>query len=164
MVRIELTTQIAAPIERCFDLARNIDLHMASTNQTGERAIAGVAVGMIGEGQMVTWKGRHFGIMIEHTSRITAFTFPNHFQDAMVRGMFRSFCHDHYFESRDGGTAMADVLEFEAPCGLVGKLAERAVLENHCGLYSKEETTASSGWRNPMNGRTIFHQPEVFAG
>ena len=134
MVRIELMTQIAAPIERCFDLARNIDLHMASTNQTGEQAIAGVTSGIIGAGEPVKWRGRHFGVMLEHTSRITAFTFPTHFQDVMVRGMFRSFRHDHSFQSRPGGTTMADVLEFEAPYGLIGKLVEHAVLEKHLRL------------------------------
>ena len=79
MVRIELKTQIAAPIERCFDLARSIDLHMASTNQTGEQAVAGVTTGMIGPEETVTWRGRHFGFMITHTSRITAYAFPGHF-------------------------------------------------------------------------------------
>src|SRR5437899_12648015 len=39
MTRIVLLTSIAAPIERCFDLARSVDLHMASTNWSGERAI-----------------------------------------------------------------------------------------------------------------------------
>ena len=51
MIRIELVTRIAAPIERCFDLARSIDLHMASTDWTGERAIAGVTSELIGPGQ-----------------------------------------------------------------------------------------------------------------
>ena len=134
MVRIELTTQIAAPIERCFDLARNIDLHMASTNHTGEQAIAGVTSGMIGAGQTVTWWGRHFGVMIRHTSEITAFTFPVHFQDAMVRGMFKRFRHDQYFKPRNTGKAMSDVLEFEAPCGFVGRQVEKAALEKHLRL------------------------------
>ena len=154
MARIELTTQIAAPIERCFDLARNIDLHMASTNQTGERAIAGVTAGMIGAGETVTLSGRHFGVMLEHTSRITAFSFPSHFQDAMVRGMFKRFCHDHYFESRNGGTAMADVMEFEAPYGFVGKLVERSVLEKHLRLLLEKRNDCikrvaeSDEWKN----------------
>jgi len=39
---IELEIRIAAPIERVFDLARSIDLHVDSTAGTGERAIAGV--------------------------------------------------------------------------------------------------------------------------
>ena len=31
---IELTTEIHAPIERIFDLARSVELHMDSTGQT----------------------------------------------------------------------------------------------------------------------------------
>jgi hypothetical protein len=89
MVRIELVQNIAAPIERCFDLSRSIDLHMASTDWTGERAIAGVTSGLIGLDQEVTWQGRHFGLGIQHTSRITAFDRLWHFQDCMVRGAFK---------------------------------------------------------------------------
>jgi hypothetical protein len=51
MIRIQLTTAIAAPVKRCFDLARSIDLHMASTDWTGEHAIAGVTAGLIGLGR-----------------------------------------------------------------------------------------------------------------
>ena len=40
-VTIELTTDIGAPIERVFDLARDLDLHARSMAHTGERAIAG---------------------------------------------------------------------------------------------------------------------------
>jgi ligand-binding SRPBCC domain-containing protein len=130
MVRIELVKNIAAPIERCFDLSRSIDLHMASTDWTGERAIAGVTSGLIGLDQEVTWQGRHFGLGIQHTSRITAFDRPWHFQDCMVRGAFRSFCHDHYFESIPGQTRMKDLMVFEAPLGLMGSLLE-SVLDRH---------------------------------
>jgi ligand-binding SRPBCC domain-containing protein len=131
MTRIELFTRIAAPIERCFDLARSIDLHMASTDWTGERAIAGVASGLIGSEQEVTWRGRHFGFMITHTSRITRYERPRYFQDCMVRGRFRRFCHDHFFEVRDGVTLMTDVMQFEAPFGGLGSLVEKLVLKEH---------------------------------
>jgi ligand-binding SRPBCC domain-containing protein len=131
MVRIELSTRIAAPIERVFDLARSIDLHMASTDWTAERAIAGVTHGLIGAGQEVTWRGRHFGIMVRHTSLITIYERPTHFQDVMVRGMFKSFQHDHFFEASEDATIMKDQMEFVAPLGLLGSLAERIALENH---------------------------------
>ncbi len=131
MIRIQLTTVIEAPTERCFDLSRSVDLHTASTHRTGERAIAGVTAGLIGLGQEVTWSGRHFGFRVTHTSRITALEFPKYFQDSMVRGMFRSFCHDHYFETSEGRTLMKDVLMFEAPLGLLGRAAERLVLQKH---------------------------------
>jgi ligand-binding SRPBCC domain-containing protein len=131
MIRIELVTRIAAPIERCFDLARSIDLHMASTDWTGERAVAGVTSGLIGPDEEVTWNGRHLGVLIAHTSRINAYARPRHFRDCMVRGRFRSFCHDHFFEVRDGSTLMKDVMEFEAPLGVLGLLVERLVLRKH---------------------------------
>jgi ligand-binding SRPBCC domain-containing protein len=131
MIRIELVTRIAAPIERCFDLARSIDLHMASTDWTGEQAIAGITSGLIGPEQEVTWKGRHFGLVISHTSRITGYDRPTYFQDCMVRGAFRSFCHDHFFEGSDATTLMTDALRFAAPLGVLGSLAERLVLKRH---------------------------------
>src|SRR6266550_3349552 len=131
MVRLEILTRIAAPIERVFDLARSIDLHMASTDWTGERAISGVISGLIGSGQEVTWKGRHFGIEITHTSSITKYEFPNYFQACMVQGAFHRFCHDHYFEDSGESTTMEDVMEFEAPWGPLGALIERIVLGRH---------------------------------
>jgi ligand-binding SRPBCC domain-containing protein len=153
MVRIELVTRIAAPVRRCFDLSRSIDLHMASTDWTGERAVAGTASGLIGLGQEVTWQGRHFGFTILHTSRISIFDPPGHFQDCMVRGAFKSFCHDHYFESVPGETRMTDSLQFEAPWGLPGRLIE-GVLERHLRLLLRrrnqyiKRVAESREWRD----------------
>ncbi|WP_461450862.1 hypothetical protein [Mucilaginibacter sp.] len=45
MATITLNTQINAPIEKVFDLSRSIDLHIESTKQTGEQAIAGAQAG-----------------------------------------------------------------------------------------------------------------------
>src|ERR1041385_5526756 len=92
MIHLTLETFIAASVDRCFDLSPSIDLHMASTDWTGERAIAGVTSGLIGFGQQVTWEERHFGFKLHHTSRITEYDRPHHFQDCMVRGRFKSFC------------------------------------------------------------------------
>lgn len=131
MVCLELRTLIAAPIARVFGLARSIDLHMASTNWTGERAIAGVTSGLIALNQEVTWKGRHFGLMVRHRSRITEFEPPIYFQDRMVKGLFRSFCHDHFFETQGTLTCMRDMMQFEAPFKPVGNLVERFVLASH---------------------------------
>ena len=132
MQLIRLETKIAAPIERCFLLSLNIDLHMQSTEPEGEHAIAGVTHGLIGFGETVTWRGRHFGFMIQHQSRITVYEKTNHFQDKMVPGMFRSFTHDHYFApTPDGGTLMHDELRFATPLWVFGLMVERLVLKAH---------------------------------
>ncbi len=132
MIRIELETFISAPRERCFDLARSIDLHLVSTDGTNERAVAGVRSGLIGPGQEVTWIGRHFGARVSHTSRITQYERPRHFQDVMIKGKFRTFSHDHYFDDLPSdSTRMRDVMEFAAPLGHIGLVVEKFVLKRH---------------------------------
>lgn len=131
MPTFELVTQIAAAPERVFDLARSIDLHTSSTASTGERAIAGVTSGLIGAGEEVTWRARHFGVWQSLTARITEFDRPVHFADVMVKGAFHRMEHHHYFEPSSGGTLMRDVFAFESPLGLLGRVADRLILERY---------------------------------
>ena len=123
MPTIHLSTTIAAPPERVFDLARSIDAHVASTEGTRERAVAGVTSGLIGLNEEVTWEARHLGKMRKMTSRITAFDRPRHFQDVMVSGDFKMMRHDHEFSSAPAGTLMVDHFQFESPYGPLGLLA-----------------------------------------
>ncbi|HEV7426787.1 MAG TPA: SRPBCC family protein [Thermoanaerobaculia bacterium] len=119
---IAIVTMVRASPERCFDASRDLDLHIESMRHTGERAVAGRTSGLIELGEQVTWEGRHFGLRQRFTSAITAYDRPRHFQDSMVRGAFRSFVHDHYFEACDDGTRMTDVLAFRSPLGVLGAI------------------------------------------
>jgi ligand-binding SRPBCC domain-containing protein len=130
-VKIVIRTEIAAPIERCFDLARSIDLHVETQRGHAEVAVAGVTRGLIGLGQQVTWQARHFGISQKLTSRVVAFDRPKHFRDSMVQGAFRRFDHDHDFEEHAGKTVMIDVFDFESPLGPLGWLVDRLVLRRY---------------------------------
>ena len=116
-------------MQRCFDLARDLDLHVRSTEGTNEVAVAGITSGLIRAGESVTWEATHFGIRQRLTSRITEFDPPYHFRDSQVSGAFKSFDHDHYF-SRDGEvTLMRDVFTYRAPLGILGRLADVLFLE-----------------------------------
>ncbi len=131
MVRLQEITVIHAPIERCFDLARSVEVHLAGNIHSGEVALAmaGVTSGLIGLGEHVTWRAKHFGIWQELTSKITAMDRPTYFQDTMVRGIFRSMKHDHFFRSLSPDeTEMRDVFCFASPLGILGHLAEIVVL------------------------------------
>ncbi len=131
MQTVLIQTQIRAGLEQCFDAARDLDLHVTSLAHTNERAIAGRTSGLIELGEEVTWRARHFGVYQHFTSRITAFERPHYFQDTMQRGAFASFVHDHYFTSHPDGTTMKDILVFAAPLGILGRLAEKAVLRSY---------------------------------
>ncbi len=154
MSTIVLTTLIHAPPERCFDLSRSIDLHVASTRQTDERAAGAVTSGLLRLGQEVTWSARHLGIRQTLTSRITAFDRPHHFRDSMVRGTFQRFDHDHFFAARGKVTEMRDVFDFTSPLGLLGRLAD-AVVERYLTRLLKTRNeeikrVAESDTRSPL--------------
>jgi hypothetical protein len=159
---IELETKTAAPPERCFLLSLSIDLHTESTAPTRERAIAGVTQGIIGPNQTVTWRGRHFGLMLTHTSLIDRYDPPHYFRDVMAKGHFRSFEHEHLFEpTDDGSTLMRDRLHFAAPLGPLGRLAETFVLRAYFTRFLRERDAVikrvaespSGDWQRYIRGQ-----------
>lgn len=132
MITLHTTTRIAAPIGRCFDLARSIEVHLLGNTHFGEQATAGISTGLIGMGQQVTWRARHFGVRQHLTSAITAYEPPSYFQDTMQRGAFRSMQHDHHFQALAPDlTEMRDEFRFSAPLGPLGWIAERLILRRY---------------------------------
>jgi ligand-binding SRPBCC domain-containing protein len=63
--------------------------------------------------------------------RITGFTSPDYFQDTMVDGPFRSFVHDHNFESENSTTLMTDRIFFSSPIPLANPIFDRFLLAPH---------------------------------
>lgn len=154
MITIELETHVRAPRERVFDLSLSIDLHLRASASTGERAVAGRTSGLIGLGETVTWRARHFGVWQHLTTRITQWDRPGYFQDAQERGAFAFFTHDHWFEDDgEGGTRMRDRFRFAAPLGPLGWIAERAVLRRYMTRFLEERNeeirrvAESEAWR-----------------
>ena len=152
MTQIELATLINAPIERCFDLARSIDLHMESTKQTGESAIDGRTNGLIELGETVTWRAKHLGIWQNLTSKITAFNYPVYFVDEMVSGAFKNFKHEHHFSSVDGQTLMRDIFVFQSPMGVLGRLINWLLLKRYMTglLVKRNEVIKGAAERNAL--------------
>lgn len=131
MSKIHLTTFIAAPIERVFNLSRSITLHKISTAHTNEKAIAGVTSGLINKDETVTWKAKHLFKTRQHTSKITDMQSPDSFTDEMIKGDFKNFKHQHHFKQIDNGTIMIDIVDFESPYGSLGKFFNAVYLKKY---------------------------------
>lgn len=131
MPEIRLETFINAPVERCFDLSRSIDLHKLSLEHTGEKAIDGKTVGLIENGEFVTWQARHFGVKQKLSVKITAMNPPDYFCDEMTEGAFKIMRHEHFFESRENATLMIDKFYYEVPFGIFGAGFDYFVLKNY---------------------------------
>ena len=128
---IIITTKIKAPTETVFNIARNIDIHQLSAAKSNEKAIDGKTSGLIELNETVTWSGKHFGLELLHKSRITHFKFPSFFVDEMEEGHFKSFKHEHFFESEKDYTMMIDRLEYETPYGIFGFLFDKSILKKY---------------------------------
>ncbi|MEA2548111.1 MAG: hypothetical protein QOE42_709 [Chloroflexota bacterium] len=131
MSRIVVETSISAPIERVFDVARDIDVHLASQEGRREEAIAGRTTGRIGLGETVTFRARHLGVTMTLTSRVTVFEPPTRFVDEQVSGPFAAFRHEHVFRATATGTVMTDDWLHRSPLGLVGRIVDAVVLDRY---------------------------------
>ncbi|GKV55372.1 hypothetical protein NCCP2222_13190 [Sporosarcina sp. NCCP-2222] len=76
---------VNAPIHVCFDLSRNVEIHMETTSKTKERAIAGVTSGLMEQGDTVTWEATHLGVRQQLTAKIIEMNKPYQFTDVMVK-------------------------------------------------------------------------------
>jgi ligand-binding SRPBCC domain-containing protein len=155
-----LQTTIAAPIERCFDLARSIDFHVHSASSTKEQAINGVTCGLIELGQQVEWRARHFGCWFNMTVSITEMRCPLHFQDAMTKGPFRYFRHDHRFTEQGGRTEMVDRVEFASPVPVFGSIADFLFLRHHLKLFLQERNHLLKAALESQQWRKYLSSPE----
>ncbi len=131
MPKIEIKTFINAPIEICFDLSTSIDLHKISTVKTNENAIYGVTTGLIKLNETVTWQATHFGIKQQLTSKIIEYNRPYNFTDVQIKGIFKSFYHQHLFEEVDDRVLMKDIFDFESPFGFVGHIFNKIILTKY---------------------------------
>lgn len=156
MIALDELTVIRAPIERCFDLARSVEVHLVGNIHWGESAVAtaGVTSGLIDLGQRVTWRAKHFGVWQRLTVEITKMDPPTYFQDTMIRGPFRHMQHDHFFRTlAPDATEMRDVFRFAAPLPILGRFAEIAVLRTYMRKLLRErnavvrEIAESDLWR-----------------
>ena len=131
MPTIHLTTFIAAPVQRVFDLSRSIDLHKKAMAHTGEQAVAGTTMGLIGLDETVTWKAKHFYKTRIMKVRITDMKAPYSFTDEMVEGAFKSMRHEHHFKPIENGTLAIDIFHFESPWGALGKMVNSICLRKY---------------------------------
>lgn len=142
---------IHAPIEMCFDLARNVDVHTETTGNTKERAVGGVITGLMEKGDTVTWEATHFGVRQRLTAQVIEMERPHRFTDVMVKGAFHSFTHTHEFRESGDGTIMKDTFIYTSPLGIVGVMADRLFLERYMrtfiiGRAEELKRIAEKGW------------------
>ena len=131
MAIINLETRIKASPKTCFDISRAVEAHTDSLAHTKEKVVAGRMSGLFELNDWVTWEANHFGIRQHLTVKITKMEPYSMFEDTMVKGAFKSFEHQHYFEQEGDCTIMKDVFSYEVPGWIFGRLVDKLVLNKY---------------------------------
>jgi ligand-binding SRPBCC domain-containing protein len=157
MPKIHLTSFIAAPIERVFDLSRSINLHQISTASTNEKAIDGVMGGLINKNETVTWQAKHLFKTRQFTAKITEMQSPEFFIDEMIQGDFKSFHHEHHFKAAANGTIMIDLLNFETPYGIFGKIVNSIFLKSYLEKFLIKRNAVIKDYAETQKWKAILN-------
>jgi ligand-binding SRPBCC domain-containing protein len=131
MARIHLTTFIAAPIERVFDLSRHLALYRLTFQSRKERFTSGAGANLIGKGETISIIAKHAGRTRLSMLKITDLDRPSLFIEEQVKGDLRNFRHEHHFKSAENGTIIIDIVEFGNPKDILGKILGKIYFKNY---------------------------------
>jgi ligand-binding SRPBCC domain-containing protein len=141
MPYIHLTTFIAAPVERVFNLSRSIDLHKQSMKRYSEAAVQGTTFGLMGLGETVTFRAKHLFKERLLKMKITFLQSPHTFTDEQVEGGFEMLKHEHYFKPIQNGTLMIDQFRYEIKSGRLSDLFNKVYLTKYMERLLEERNT-----------------------
>jgi hypothetical protein len=168
MIHFEEITLIDAPIDRVFDLSRSIEVHLLANVHENEQALAvrGLTTGLVGLGDQVTWRAKHFGLWHDLTTKATEVKPPTYLQITMVQGVFRSMQADHLFRSLPSGTTqLRDTFAIAAPLPILGPIAEVLFLRRYMIALNRERNAVikqlaeSHDWQRYLPVQRIERHP-----
>ena|SRR5690606_8534298 len=128
MPTIHLTTCIAAPVERVFNLSRSLKMHKASMSNFNEELVNGPMNDLAELGNEITWKAKHLFKNRILKVKIVDLKKFEYFTDEQLMGDFKMMKHEHHFKPIENGVFMIDFFHFESPYGQVGKWFNQAYL------------------------------------
>lgn len=79
-------------------------------------------------GTRIRYRLRLHGIPFRWESRIAEFAEGERFADEQVTGPYRCWYHQHGFSAVEGGVAIEDIVDYQLPFGVLGRLAHTMVV------------------------------------
>ena len=131
MPRIHLTTFIAAPVERVFDLSRNLTLYKLIFQNRKEVFSSGAASNLLAKGETVSIVSKLAGKSRMSIIRVMDMQRPLSFTEEQVKGDLDIYRHEHHFKSIENGTIVIDLVDFGSTRDMLGKLFGKFYLKKY---------------------------------
>ncbi|MBN8649979.1 MAG: hypothetical protein J0L67_01025 [Cytophagales bacterium] len=161
MTKIEISTHILAPIDRCFDLARCGEIFPIQTHLVHEDSNKKLNTNLLDVGQRINHNIRYFGIHFEIESVITRCIKPYFFSDEMKVGPFHTFVHDHFFYSFPGETVMIDNVYFRSRWGVLGETADTLLVKRNVFRFLKKKNQLIKKYAESDQWQYLIPMPVV---
>ena len=82
------------------------------------------------EGLMIEYKVRPLlNIPLRWITEITHVKYQEYFVDEQRKGPYKIWHHEHHFKEVQGGVEMTDIVSYELPFGILGKMAHPLVVK-----------------------------------
>lgn len=146
MPTIHLTTFIAAPVQRVFDLSRHVTVHKESMTEFKEEAVAGTRVGLIEKDDTVTWRARHFFKTRHLRVKVSEMKKHELYIDEQSKGDFKMMKHERHFKACNNGTILIDLFHFEAPYGIFGEWFNSLYLTKYLRRLLEQRNRTIKEW------------------
>jgi ligand-binding SRPBCC domain-containing protein len=96
------------------------------------------------------------GVRVYWMTEITHVVEGRYFVDEQRRGPYKMWHHQHHFRQIEGGVEMTDIVHYQLPLGVLGKLAHGVLVRRqleHIFAYRQERIVAIFGsWASPTMG------------
>jgi ligand-binding SRPBCC domain-containing protein len=87
------------------------------------------------------------GIKMNWVTEITHIREKQYFIDEQRFGPYGFWHHQHWFEEKDGGTLMKDILHYKVPYGIIGNIANALFVEKMVNqIFDFREETIEKIW------------------
>ena len=131
MASIHLTTFIAAPIERVFDLSRHLAIYKQIFKSRKGEFRSGAASSLLNSGETVSVIGKIGGKNRLTMLKLTRIQQPVAFTEEQVKGDLELYKHEHHFKPVDNGTIVIDLVEYKPPKDFLGRILARIYLRKY---------------------------------
>lgn len=120
--------RVASPIENVFEFFSDpANLESLTPPWLGFR-ILGATDAPVRLGTRIKYRLRLNGIPLRWESVISEYDPGRMFADEQLRGPYRYWYHRHLFRAVEGGVEIEDLVEYELPFGVLGRLVHAAIV------------------------------------
>jgi uncharacterized protein len=127
---LSFAQQVARPLPEVFGFFSRAENLEALTPPWLNFKILDVKPQPVQQGTLVHYSLRIHGILVRWTSEIIEWKPPHRFVDLQLSGPYKLWRHEHHFETCQGGTLIADTINFALPLGFLGRLAYKIKVES----------------------------------